>query len=594
MAFHQEVELGGSFEALREYFGFVPLIFRCQSLLPRLIEAEAGLAGSIFSQDRALSRRQKERLLLILAVANRSAYCATAHHQLLRLLGERDEWLDQVLIDYRRADMSAADMALVEFALQLCTDGPSVSQESFTELNGHGWTSEAMLETVLVTAWANFLSCLSTGLGVSPDFEAVPIPATVPFAPRARRDGTTPDSVGPYIRASEIQAEQFVPFVFFREYAGLIPNVFRAQTLRPDAIEAQARAFRLCLLSGDHLTHLQKEQILLAVSAANRNTYFVALQSAVLETLGVHPDNADRIAVEHRTAGLAEADTLLLDFALSLAGKPPAFGTSDLAPLRSHGFSDEQVLEAVAVTSFATFLNTLQFGLGAEADFAPRQIVPHAPLKIPNLPAPPARPIGCNPTVDPDGEIIARVRGGDIDAFEDLINRHGQRIYRTLVGILGNAEEARDAMQVTFVKAFQHLGTFQERSKFSTWLVSIASNTGIQLLRERRHLESIDGDGVETEDGFRPRQIRAWSDNPEQLYSKAQMRALVEENVMKLPAKYRVVVVLRDIEQLSIDECATALGLGIPALKSRHLRGRLMLREALAPHFTVRAQGGAA
>jgi RNA polymerase sigma-70 factor (ECF subfamily) len=149
-------------------------------------------------------------------------------------------------------------------------------------------------------------------------------------------------------------------------------------------------------------------------------------------------------------------------------------------------------------------------------------------------------------------------------------------------------------MQDTFLKAFQHLGNFQGRSKFSTWLVSIASNTGLQLLRDRKRVQSLDDDVVETDEGFRPRQIRAWSDDPEQLYSKSELRGLVENHVMKLPAKYRVVLVLRDIEQLSIEDAAAALGLGIPALKSRHLRGRLMLREALTPHFTASAEGGAA
>jgi RNA polymerase sigma-70 factor (ECF subfamily) len=148
-------------------------------------------------------------------------------------------------------------------------------------------------------------------------------------------------------------------------------------------------------------------------------------------------------------------------------------------------------------------------------------------------------------------------------------------------------------MQDTFLKAFQHLGSFQGRSKFSTWLVSIASNTGVQLLRERKRVQPLDDDFY-TDDGFRPQQIRAWSDDPEQSYSKTEVRALVEDHVMKLPAKYRVVLMLRDIEQLSIEETAAALGLGIPALKSRHLRGRMMLREALTPHFAATAKGGAA
>jgi RNA polymerase sigma-70 factor (ECF subfamily) len=184
---------------------------------------------------------------------------------------------------------------------------------------------------------------------------------------------------------------------------------------------------------------------------------------------------------------------------------------------------------------------------------------------------------------------VARVKGGDVDAFEELINRHSRRVFRTLVGILGDPDEARDAMQETFLKAFQHLGGFQQRSKFSTWLVSIASNTALQRLRDRRYAQSLDSDELEEEE-FRPRQVQAWTENPEQLYSRAEMRTLVEDSVKKLPAKYRIAVVLRDLEQLSIEEAA-ALGLGIPTLKYRHLRGRLMLREALSSHFAGGIKG---
>jgi RNA polymerase sigma-70 factor (ECF subfamily) len=109
-------------------------------------------------------------------------------------------------------------------------------------------------------------------------------------------------------------------------------------------------------------------------------------------------------------------------------------------------------------------------------------------------------------------------------------------------------------------------------------------------LRERRNLKSLD-EAYEGDD-FRPRQIRAWTDDPEQMYARAELRALVENSVKRLPAKYRVVVVLRDMEHLSTEEAAAALGLGIPALKARLLRGRLMLREALSQHFTAGAVGG--
>lgn len=79
--------------------------------------------------------------------------------------------------------------------------------------------------------------------------------------------------------------------------------------------------------------------------------------------------------------------------------------------------------------------------------------------------------------------------------------------------------------------------------------------------------------------------MQAWAEDPEQLYSHAERRGLVESGLMKLPAKYRVVLILRDIEQVSTDDAAAALGLGIPALKARLFRARLMLREALSPHF---------
>jgi RNA polymerase sigma-70 factor (ECF subfamily) len=160
-------------------------------------------------------------------------------------------------------------------------------------------------------------------------------------------------------------------------------------------------------------------------------------------------------------------------------------------------------------------------------------------------------------------------------------------IYRALVAILGNQADAQDAMQDTLLSAFKHIGGFQGRSKFSTWLVSIARNTALQRLRDRKNVESLDQDEYEEARDFRPRQVRAWQDNPEQCYSKAEIRQLVERGILGLPAKYRVVVMLRDIEQLSTDEVARQLGLSVPAVKVRLLRGRLMLREWLSPYFTT-------
>src|SRR5262249_29027064 len=182
----------------------------------------------------------------------------------------------------------------------------------------------------------------------------------------------------------------------------------------------------------------------------------------------------------------------------------------DWIRLRAHGYGDEQILEAVVMTALTKFLNTVQFGIGAVPDFEQRIALQSAPSKIADLLGTKTRPIDGEIAFDPDAEAVPRVQNGDSDAFEVLVTRHSRRVYRTLVGILGSEEEARDAMQDTFVKAFQHLAEFQGRSKFSTWLVSIAGNTGLQRLRDRKPMQSLGEDFSEGEGSFRPRQISAW------------------------------------------------------------------------------------
>jgi RNA polymerase sigma-70 factor (ECF subfamily) len=185
-----------------------------------------------------------------------------------------------------------------------------------------------------------------------------------------------------------------------------------------------------------------------------------------------------------------------------------------------------------------------------------------------------------------DLDLVTRARKGETAAFETLFRRHHRAVYRTLLGITGRPEDAEDAVQTAFLKAFQHLDQFQGASRFSTWLTRIAINEGLGRLRQHGRLESLE---VEDEEGeFMPRNVRAWDDDPEVLRSRAQAKELVEREILKLPAKYRLAVILRDIQQLSAEEAAQILGLGVPTLKTHLLRGRLQLREALAPHFAPR------
>jgi RNA polymerase sigma-70 factor (ECF subfamily) len=249
------------------------------------------------------------------------------------------------------------------------------------------------------------------------------------------------------------------------------------------------------------------------------------------------------------------------------------------------------------VTALNNFANTLQMGLGIEPDFAPPPVFEENKVYLSAAAPTPMRGEGVVHLVetlqDADAELVAQAQGGKLEAFEELVRRHTQLIYRSLVAILGNPADAQDAMQDTLLSAFKHIGGFQGRSKFSTWLVTIARNTAFQTLRGRKNVESLDEGGEKEDRDFRPRQVRAWQDNPEECHSKAEIRQLVEKGILELPAKYRLVVMLRDIEQLSTDAAARQLGLSVPAVKIRLLRGRLMLREWLSPHFTARDKGAA-
>lgn len=371
----------------------------------------------------------------------------------------------------------------------------------------------------------------------------------------------------------------------FKKHIGFIPNVFCAQMARPDLLESEAKLIESLLFNTHGLTRVQKELLLLAVSAANLNTYFVALQTQILQLLGKKPEESDRVALGHHGTSLSAADQALINFTRKLTLQPATFSAVDVDILRRHEFTDAQILEAILMIGLAQFLNVVQMGLGTKPDFKPRLVFP---LKEVNPATDSQRPMLELPLADesaiedPDAEVVARVIAGDTDLFEELVRRHGRRIYRSLLAIVGSAAEAEDAMQDAFLKAFQHLAEFKGRSRFSTWLVRIAINTGLQRLRGRKDFERLDEDDEE----FKPRRIQAWQDDPEQSYSREELRSLIEKEIMKLPLKYRVAIMLRDLEELSTEESANALGLTIPGLKARVVRGRLMLRESLVPYFS--------
>jgi RNA polymerase sigma-70 factor, ECF subfamily len=182
--------------------------------------------------------------------------------------------------------------------------------------------------------------------------------------------------------------------------------------------------------------------------------------------------------------------------------------------------------------------------------------------------------------------LVAQAQQGGVEAFSELVTRYEGNIYRLARHITQNPEDAEDVLQETFLKAYEHLRDFQGNSKFYTWLVRIAVNQSLMKLRKRKSDASVSlDDPFDTGEENLTREIAVWEPNPEQTYSREEIRAILEKAVESLPATFRAVFALRDIEELSTEETAALLNLSIPAVKSRLLRARLRLREKLTRYF---------
>ena len=583
--------------------GFVPALVRAQGLLPRLMEAQASLEGATRLRDGLLSRLQKERILLAIASDRRDLYAMAEHCSVLSALGETDARIDGLLLDSGDSALSEPDLAALRFCRKLARAPHAVCREDIVSLRATGLTDETILEVAVTAAIGVYRGTISTALRVEPEFplrHAVRSRCALPQNEgQISQDATSwlHTQNDPYLPSPFLSSESFSPFAALYQTHGFIPNFFRSQSLRPDLIEAEIHAVGNILQPQDILTRVQKEAILLAVSAVNLNSYCVAVHSNMLRGMGVPAEEADQIAVDHHLSALSEADKALVDCAIKLGARHAEFSPRDLDELRTRNFTEEQILESIAVVALNNFSNFLQMGLGFEPDFEVPAAFQQAIVK-------PFRPSGTpmagessistlvTAIADPDAELLAQVQAGDLDAFEILVRRNTQSVFRALIAILGNTDEAQDAMQDVFLSAFKHIARFEGRSKVSTWLSAIARNAAFQLIRKRKDTESLDSADSSEDGDFRPRQVQAWQDDPEQSYSKAQVRKLVEKGILQLSPTYRAVLMLRDIEQLSTDEAARRLGLSVPAVKTRLFRGRLMLREWLSPYFS-KGPGGA-
>jgi RNA polymerase sigma-70 factor (ECF subfamily) len=182
--------------------------------------------------------------------------------------------------------------------------------------------------------------------------------------------------------------------------------------------------------------------------------------------------------------------------------------------------------------------------------------------------------------------LVQQAREGDVSAFSELVRRYEAKIFRLAQHVTQNREDAEDVLQETFMKAYEHLDQFKGDSKFYTWVVRIAVNQALMKLRRRKADKSVSLDEtIDTGEDTVVREIAAWGEDPEQHFSRQELGEILDGAIQGLDPLYRSVFVLRDIEELSTEETADALGLSIPAVKSRLLRARLQLREKLTRFF---------
>ena len=187
-----------------------------------------------------------------------------------------------------------------------------------------------------------------------------------------------------------------------------------------------------------------------------------------------------------------------------------------------------------------------------------------------------------------DLTLVHACKDGDGAAFEQLVNRYDARLFSIAQHITHNREDAEDAVQEAFLKAFRKLTQFRENSQFSTWLIRITVNESLTKLRKRRSIRELSMDeDFQSEEHTAPVEVADWAPDPEELYRAYELREILRSALQELQPGLRVVFVLRDVEGLSTEQTAEVLDLTQVAVKARLWRARLRLRKRLSKYFGV-------
>ncbi len=195
-----------------------------------------------------------------------------------------------------------------------------------------------------------------------------------------------------------------------------------------------------------------------------------------------------------------------------------------------------------------------------------------------------------------DLDLIRRARVGEWEAFETLVNRLEPRVFALSMRLLRQRQDAEDATQQTFLKVMESLDSFREEASVATWVLRIATNHALTMLRKRRPDQTVRLDVASSSDGSEtplphPQYVAQWKDDPSELAQRSEVRQLLEEALGELDEKYRVVFTLRDVEQFSTRETAEIIGISESNVKVRLLRARLQLRERLTGKLGMKRPG---
>lgn len=194
---------------------------------------------------------------------------------------------------------------------------------------------------------------------------------------------------------------------------------------------------------------------------------------------------------------------------------------------------------------------------------------------------------------DTDVQLALSAAAGNAMAFETIVRRHNRLLFRTARGVLADDDEAQDAVQETYLRAFTNLSSYRGDAALGTWLARIAINVALTSQRRKGRVVQLEDSG-DAEDGSEPEHPMADhgndSERPDEAAHRHELRQVLQASIEDLPPIYRSVFMLRAVEELSVQDTAYALGISDDVVKTRFLRARAMLRDRLA----LRVEGGVA